>query len=121
MAPKKKKKGKAAPTLLKVEGSTDRVKLKLTWEGGAAALASLTDNGDPVDFSRDTGLGKAGLDMTWNSPRAFLHVLQWDLWFEGTRTKLKAVATINGTGGFENPVASKSEDDRWSASGTATE
>jgi hypothetical protein len=128
MAPKKPKKKKAKkPTaepivpLLKVEGSTDTVELTLTWEGGPAALASLTDNGDAVDFGRSEGVGEAGLVLRWRSPDAFLHVLQWDLWFQGTRTDLKATATVNGGGGFENPVGAESKKDRWSASGTAVE
>jgi hypothetical protein len=125
MAAAAKKKGKKPPIatapLLKVEGPSDAIELTLTWEGGAAVLASLTDNGDPVDFSHQQGIGKGGLDLRWRSPRAFIHVLQWDVWFEGTRTDLKAVASVNGTGGFEDPIESDSEEDRWSASGTAEE
>jgi len=125
---KKKKKDKdkknaeaALLPLLKVEGPTDNVVLKLSWEGGDAVLASLTDNGDAVDFGRSEGVGEAGLTLRWRSPDAFLHVLQWDLWFQGTRLNLKSTATINGTGGFENAVAADSKKDRWSASGTAEE
>jgi hypothetical protein len=122
---KKKSKKKAAGTggavvpLLKAEGPTDMVELSLSWEGGAAALASLTDNGDPVDFGREQGVGEAGLNLRWRSPDAFIHVLQWDLWFLGTRTNLKAKAKINSTGGFVSPVASKTQEGRWSASGAA--
>jgi hypothetical protein len=105
--------------LLKVEGNTDTVELRLGWEGGDAVLASLTDNGDAVDFGRSEGVGEAGLVLRWRSPQAFLHVVQWDLWFQGTRTDLTAVATVNGSGGFENPVEADSRKDRWSASGTA--
>jgi hypothetical protein len=122
---KNKDKGKyaeAAPApLLKVEGPTDTVELTLAWEGGDAVLASLTDNGDAVDFGRAEGVGEAGLVLRWRSPDAFLHVLQWDLWFQGTRTNLSATATINGGGAFENPVEADSKKDRWSASGTAEE
>ena len=125
---KKKKKDKAAKAaaraltpLLKVEGATDAVELTLKWEGGDAVLASLTDNGDPIDFGREEGVGKAGLVLRWRSPDAFLHVIQWDLWFPGERKKLKATATVNGGGGFENPVEADSKKDRWSAAGTAEE
>lgn len=120
---KSKKKGAdiggAVVPLLKADGPTDMVELSLSWEGGPSALASLTDNGDPVDFGREQGVGEAGLNLRWRSPDAFIHVLQWDLWFQGTRTNLSATARINGTGGFANPVESDSEEDRWSASGTA--
>ncbi|HYE87876.1 MAG TPA: hypothetical protein VEA16_16045, partial [Vicinamibacterales bacterium] len=105
--------------LLKVEGPTDLVELTLTWEGGDAVLASLSDNGDSVDFGRTQGVGEAGLVLKWRSPDAFLHVLQWDLWFQGERVNLKATATINGGGSFENPIEADSKTDRWSASGTA--
>ena len=118
---KAKKKYAAVTPLLKVEGPTDTVELTLEWEGGDAVLASLTDNGDAVDFGRSQGVGKAGLVLKWNSPDAFLHVLQWDLWFQGTRTDLKATATVNGKGGFENPVEADSKKDRWNAAGTAEE
>jgi hypothetical protein len=122
----KTKKGKtrasaAIVPLLKAEGATDTLELTLEWQGGAAVLASLTDNGDLVDFSRQQGVGKVGLVLRWRSPDAFVHVLQWDLWFEGTRTDLKATATINGSGGFANSVESNSQDDRWSASGSTEE
>lgn len=123
---KKDKKEKESPAaeptpLLKVEGPTDAVELRLAWEGGDAVLASLTDNGDPVDFGRSQGVGEAGLVLRWRSPDAFVHVLQWDLWFRGTRTNLNATATVNGGGGFEHPVTADSAKDRWSASGTAEE
>ena len=127
MAPKKKGKkdkknaGMKLASLLKAEGKTDALELTLAWHGGEAALASLTDNGDPVDFGRAQGVGEAGLVVRWNSPDAFVHVVQWDLWFLGTRTDLKATATVNGGGGFEKPVKSASQKDRWSASGTAEE
>ncbi len=124
MTSKKKKAKKArAPLapLLKAEGLADTVELTLSWKGGDAALASLTDNGDPVDFSREQGVGPAGLVVRWRSPRAFLHVLSWDLWFVGKRTNLKAEAMVNGGGGFEEPVSSSSQEDRWTASETATE
>lgn len=107
--------------LLKAEGPTDTVALELSWEGGDAVLASLTDNGDSVDFGRAQGVGEAGLKLRWTSPDAFLHVIQWDLWFQGTRTNLSATATVNGTGGFEDAVEADSKKDRWSASGTAEE
>ena len=130
MAPKKKNKknkkqkketaGPLAP-LLTVEGPTDTLELTLAWEGGHAALASLTDNGDAVDFGHSKGAGEAGLVLRWRSPDAALHVLQWDLWFQGTRTDLKATATVNDGGGVENPVGADSKKDRWNASGTAEE
>jgi hypothetical protein len=118
----KRKHSRTEPTtLLKVEGRTDSVELTLSWQGGAAALASLTDNGDVVDFGRSQGVGDAGLVLRWRSPDAFVHVLQWDLWFQGTRTDLKATATVNGGGGFEHPVEADSKSDRWNASGTVEE
>jgi hypothetical protein len=93
--------------------------LQLTWQGGVATLASLTDNGDPVDFSREQGLGRNALALTWRSPRAFRHVVQWDLWFDGTRTNLRGAATVNGTGAFARPVAAKTATNRWAAAGEA--
>ena len=119
--PKTKHATAAFAPFLKVEGPTDTMQLNLAWEGGAAVLASLTDNGDAVDFGRTEGVGEAGLVLRWRSPDAFLHVLQWDLWFQGERTNLTATATVNGGGGFENPVESDSETDRWSAAGTVEE
>jgi hypothetical protein len=114
-----------APTpagfLLKAEGPTDRVALTLTWKGGEAALASLTDNGATVILGESQRVGTNILKLNWPSPDAFLHVLQWDLFFPGTRTELKATATVNGTGQFENPVGADSKKDRWSAAGTAEE
>jgi hypothetical protein len=102
-------------------GPRDEVTLNLSWAGGSAALASLTDNGDPVDFSREQGLGKKRLSLTWPSPKAALHVLNWDLWFDGERSGLEATAAVNGAGGFAKPVKAKSAKTRWSASGQAKE
>ena len=104
-------------TVLTAEGPLDAMVLRLQWQGGVAALATLTDNGDSVAFSREQGLGRNGLSLTWRSPRAFRHVVQWDLWFEGTRTAFRATATVNGGGGFETPVGSRQAETRWAAAG----
>lgn len=114
---------RATPTahLLKAEGPTDQVELKLSWKGGQAALASLTDNGDAVKLGDSQRVGESGLTIRWPSPDAFVHVLQWDLMFQGTRTELKATATVNGAGEFENPVGADSKKDRWIAAGTVEE
>lgn len=111
----------ATAHLLKAEGPTDRVELKLSWKGGEAALATLTDNGDLVKLGDSQRVGKNGLALRWPSPDAFVHVLQWDLMFQGTRTELKATATVNGAGQFENPVGADSKKDRWIAAGTVEE
>jgi hypothetical protein len=111
----------ATAHLLKAEGPTDKVELKLSWKGGEAALATLTDNGDLVKLGDSQRVGKNGLTLRWPSPDAFVHVLQWDLMFQGTRTELKATATVNGAGQFENPVGAESKKDRWIAAGTAEE
>ena len=106
-------------TVLQVEGALDVLTLQLTWQGGVASLASLTDNGDAVNFSREEGLGRNALALTWRSPRAFRHVIQWDLWFQGTRTQLRGVARVNGQGGFARPVSAKEATSRWAAAGEA--
>jgi len=111
----------ATAHLLKAEGPTDKVELKLSWKGGEAALASLTDNGDTVKLGDSQRVGKNGLSLRWPSPDAFVHVLQWDVMFQGTRTELKATATVNGAGQFENPVGADSKKDRWIAAGTVEE
>ena len=119
---KEKKSGAAGLTpLLTAEGPSDAVELKLTWEGGEAKLMALTDNGDRVRFGETKGKGVDGLTLNWSSPDAFTHVLQWDLGFKGTRTELKATATVNGAGAFENKVEADSKKDRWLAAGTVEE
>jgi hypothetical protein len=129
LTPKKQKKGKKTPKvaapvlapLLTAEGPFDAMALTLTWNGGDARLLALTDNGDRVRVGEKQGTAEGGLTLRWNSPDAFSHVLQWDLAFTGTRTELRAVATVNGAGAFERQVESSSRTDRWKASGTVEE
>ena len=119
---KEKKSGAAGLTpLLTAAGPSDALVLNLTWEGGEARLMALSDNGGNVTLGEKQGTGDGGLTVRWNSPDAFSHVLKWDLVFKGKRTDLKATATVNGAGEFEDPVEADSKEDRWKAAGTVEE
>jgi hypothetical protein len=94
----------------------DKMVLEIRWAGGEARMQGLVDNGKTVAFG-SMPVGPAGLRASWDSPEAGSHFLQFAVVFEGTRTDLVATATMDGAGGFDEPVKRKSADAIWLANG----
>jgi len=94
----------------------DHMVLEIRWSGGEGRLQGLVDNGTTVKFP-DMPKGPAGVRATWDSAEASAHFLQFAVVFEGTRTNLSASGTMDGVGGFDEPVRKKSADTIWVAAG----
>ena len=94
----------------------DDMVLELRWQGGKAMVASVIDNDQEVDFN-SVPSGASGVRLSWSSEAADAHFLQWDLLFSGERTNLGATATMNGQGGFDEPVGKASRKNGWTDQG----